>query len=96
MSIFFCYTEPLNDASYSTKVLDQDVEINHQVSLGWKGSVSFLHATGQGGLTLTPNTKEDTLLYPRVFSFQSTKFLGREGMKIATYEVGAATLKDTS
>ena len=41
----------------------------------------------QGGLTLTPNTREDTLLYPRVFSFQSTKFLGREGMDIRTYEV---------
>ena len=93
MSIFFCYTEHLADASYSTKVFDQDIEISHQVSLGWKGSVSFLHATGQGGLTLTPNTKEDTLLYPRVFSFQSTKFLGREGMKIATYEVGAAASK---
>ena len=89
MSIFFCYAVPLSNGSYTRKALDQDIEIAHEVSLGWKGSVSFLHATGQGGLTLTPNTKEDTLLYPRVFSFQSTKFLGREGMKIAAYEVGA-------
>ena len=89
MSIFFCYAAPLKDGSYSSKVLDQDITISHEVSLGWKGSVSFLHATGQGGLTLTPNTKEDTLLYPRVFSFQSTKFIGREGMKISTYEVRA-------
>ena len=29
------------------------------------------------------------------FSFQSTKFLGREGMKIATYEVGAVASKRT-
>jgi hypothetical protein len=62
--------------------------VTHEITLGWKGSVSFLHATGQGGLTLTPNTKEDTLLYPRIFSFQSTRFLGREGMNIKLYEVG--------
>ena len=62
--------------------------VMHEITLGWKGSVSFLHATGQGGLTLTPNTKEDTLLYPRIFSFQSTRFLGREGMNIKLYEVG--------
>lgn len=31
--------------------------VTHKVVLGWKGSVSFLHATGLGGLTLTPNTK---------------------------------------
>ena len=62
MSIFFCYAEPLDGPSLSRKVHDQEIEISHEVSLGWKGSVSFLHATGQGGLTLTPNTKEDTLL----------------------------------
>ena len=65
MSIFFCYAVPISGASLSRKVLDQEIEISHEVSLGWKGSVSFLHATGQGGLTLTPNTKEDTLLVSR-------------------------------
>ena len=93
MSIFFCYAEPINGSVIRKKVNDQDVEITHEVTLGWKGSVSFLHATGQGGLTLTPNTKEDTLLYPRAFSFQSTKFLGREGMNIRVYEVGAVASK---
>ena len=87
MNIFYCYAAPVQGARNSAKVLFRDVEITHEVCLGWKGSVSFLHATGQGGLTLTPNTREDTLLYPRVFSFQSTKFLGREGMDIKTYEV---------
>ena len=62
MSIFFCSAEPLDGPSHSRKVHDQEIEISHGVTLGWKGSVSFLHATGQGGLTLTPNTKEDTLL----------------------------------
>ena len=45
-------------------------------------------------LTLsTPLVREDTLLYPRVFSFQSTKFLGREGMDIKLYEVGHGYLR---
>jgi len=86
MNIFYCYAAPIQGARNGIKVSFKDVEITHEVCLGWKGSVSFLHATGQGGLTLTPNTREDTLLYPRVFSFQSTKFLGREGMDIKTYE----------
>ena len=94
MSIFYCYAAPLQGAGCRAKVHNQDVEITYEVSLGWKGSVSFLHATGQGGLTLTPNTKEDTLLYPRVFSFQSTKFLGREGMNIRTYEVNFPLKED--
>merc|ERR1719189_1814814 len=85
MNIFYCYAKPIEDNTGET-VFYNGEQVSHEVTLGWKGSVSFLHATGQGGLTLTPNTKEDTLLYPRVFSFQSTKFLGREGMKIATYE----------
>jgi len=84
MNIFYCYATPVARKADSWRFKDEVVE--HEVTLGWKGSVSFLHATGQGGLTLTPNTREDTLLYPRVFSFQSTKFLGREGMDIKTYE----------
>ena len=93
MSIFYCYAAPLTEgAVLSRKVHGEDITVTHAVSLGWKGSVSFLHATGQGGLTLTPNTKEDTLLYPRVFSFQSTKYLGREGMSIGTYEVGSNSI----
>ena len=94
MSIFYCYAAPMQGAACRAQVHNQEVEINYEVSLGWKGSVSFLHATGQGGLTLTPNTKEDTLLYPRVFSFQSTKFLGREGMNIRTYEVNFPLKED--
>ena len=93
MSIFYCYASATS--ATSAKVQNQDVEISYEVSLGWKGSVSFLHATGQGGLTLTPNTKEDTLLYPRVFSFQSTKFLSREGMNIRTYEVNFPLKEDS-
>lgn len=84
MNIFYCYASPIEGGCGGQY---QDTEITHEVNLGWKGSVSFLHTTGQGGLTLTPNTREDTLLYPRVFSFQSTKFLGREGLDIKTYEV---------
>lgn len=84
MNIFYCYASPLESGE---KLEHRGSEVTHEVCLGWKGSVSFLHTTGQGGLTLTPNTKEDTLLYPRVFSFQSTKFLGREGLDILTYEV---------
>ena len=83
MNIFYCYASPITGIGVQYK----GVDVTHEVSLGWKGSVSFLHTTGQGGLTLAPNTKEDTLLYPRVFSFQSTKFLGREGLDIKTYEV---------
>ena len=85
MNIFYCYASPMEDGGGGETF--KGCEITHSVCLGWKGSVSFLHTTGQGGLTLTPNTREDTLLYPRVFSFQSTKFLGREGLDIKTYEV---------
>jgi hypothetical protein len=88
MNIFYCYATAIERNTASVlAVQHRGAEITHEVSLGWKGSVSFLHTTGQGGLTLTPNTREDTLLYPRVFSFQSTKFLGREGLDIKTYEV---------
>jgi len=94
MNIFYCYAAPIEKSSMLPETEETDseniffngVQVKHEVTLGWKGSVSFLHATGQGGLTLTPNTREDTLLYPRVFSFQSTKFLGREGMDIRLYE----------
>lgn len=85
MNIFYCYASPIPGGGGGQQF--KGCDLTHEVSLGWKGSVSFLHTTGQGGLTLTPNTKEDTLLYPRVFSFQSTKFLGREGLDIKTYEV---------
>ena len=85
MNIFYCYASPIPGGGGGQQY--KGCDLTHEVSLGWKGSVSFLHTTGQGGLTLTPNTKEDTLLYPRVFSFQSTKFLGREGLDIKTYEV---------
>jgi len=84
MNIFYCYASPIPGGGGGQQF--KGCDLTHEVSLGWKGSVSFLHTTGQGGLTLTPNTKEDTLLYPRVFSFQSTKFLGREGLDIKTYE----------
>ena len=43
MNIFYCYAAPVPGAGGGGGTSPPD----HEVVLGWKGSVSFLHATGQ-------------------------------------------------
>jgi hypothetical protein len=80
LDTFYCYVEPLEEEP------KLDGGVTHKVTLGWKSSTKFLHATGQGSLALTANSPEDSLLFPRLYTFPSSKFMAKEGFDVETYE----------
>ena len=78
MNIFYCFIGPL----------DKPVENGptHEVTMGWKSNLNYIYSTGQGGFAVPANTSESQLLYPQIYSFQSTKFFAKEALDAKTYE----------
>lgn len=78
MDIFHCYIKAMEKPTEGGPT--------HEVTLGWKSNLGYLYSTGQGGFGVPANNPQDQLLYPQIFSFQSTKFFGKEVLDPKTYE----------
>ncbi|XP_059093220.1 uncharacterized protein LOC131888382 isoform X2 [Tigriopus californicus] len=80
MNIFYCHIRQILE---NTQQLDG---IHHEVSIGWKNSISFLHSTAQDVINVPTAKPDDSLFLPRLASFQTIKFLSLVGLDVVSYE----------
>lgn len=79
MNIFYCHIRRIPEP-------DQLNGIQHEVSIGWKNSISFMHSTAQDVINVPTAKPDDSLFLPRLSSFQTIKFLSLVGLDVASYE----------